>query len=193
MEPGILPFVKWMTELMNRTWPARLCLHALPFLAVTTLASSFLLPSSVQSLSRVWLFAAPWTAAHQASLSITNSWSLIKRMSIELVMPTNHLTLCHPLLLLPSLFPSIRVFSDESVLRIRWPKYWSFSISISPSNEHSGLISFRIDWLDLLAVQGSLKSLLQHHSSIINSSALSLLYGPTLTSIHDYRKNHSFD
>ena len=107
----------------------------------------------------------PWTAAHQASLSITNSQSLLKLMSIESVMPSNHLILCHPLLLPPSMFPSIRVFSNESLLRIRWPKYWSFSFSISPSHEYSGLISFRIDWLDLLAVQGTLKSLLQHHSS----------------------------
>ena len=110
-------------------------------------------------------------------------------MSTELVLPSNHLILYHPLLLLPSVFPSIRVFSNESVLPIRWPKYWSFSFSISPSNEYSGLISFRIDWFDLLAVQGTLKSLLQHHSSLV----LSLLYGPTLTSIHDYWKNHSFD
>ena len=107
----------------------------------------------------------PWTAARQASLSISNSWSLLKLTSIELVMPPNHLTLSHPLLLPPSVFPSIRVFSNESVLRIRWPKYWSFSFNISPSNEYSGLISFRMDWLDLLAVQGTLKSLLQHHSS----------------------------
>ena len=107
----------------------------------------------------------PWTAAHQGSLSITNSWSLLKFMSIESVMPSNYLILCRPLLLLPSIFPSIRVFSDESVLCIRWPKYWSFSFSISPSNEYLGLISFRIDWFDLLAVQGKLKSLLQHHSS----------------------------
>ena len=121
--------------------------------------------SSVQSLSRVRLFATPWTAAHQAFLSIANSWSLLKLMSIESVIPSNHLILCCPLLLMPSIFPSIRVFSNESVLRIRWPKYWSFSFSISPSNEYSGLISFRIDWLDLLAVQGTLKSLLQHHSS----------------------------
>jgi len=121
--------------------------------------------SSVQSLSRVWLFATPWTAKHQASLSITNSWSLLRLMSIESVMPSNHLILCFPLLLLPSIFPSIRVFSNESVLHIRWPKYWSFSFNISPSNEYSGLVSFRMDWLDLLAVQGTLKSLLQHHSS----------------------------
>ena len=120
--------------------------------------------SSVQSLSCVRLFAIPWTAAHQASLSITNSWSSLKLMFIKLVMPSNHLILCHPLLL-PSIFPSIRGFFNESVLRIRGPKYWSFSFSTSPSNEYSGLISFRMDWLDLLAVQGTLKSLLQHHSS----------------------------
>ena len=121
--------------------------------------------SLVQSLSRVRLFVTPCTSAHQASLSITNSRSLLKLISIELVMPSNHIILCHPLLLLPSIFPSIRVFSDESALRIRWPKYWSLSFNISLSNEHPGLISFRMDWLDLLAVQGTLKSLLQHHSS----------------------------
>ena len=120
--------------------------------------------SSVQSLSCVWLFVTPWTVARQASLSITNSWSLLKLLSIESVMPSNRLILCCPLHP-PSIFPSIRVFSNESVLRIRRPKYWSFSCSISPSNENSGLISFRMDWLDLLAVQGTLKSLLQHHSS----------------------------
>ena len=116
-------------------------------------------------LSHVRLFATPWTAARQASLSITNSQSLLKLMSIESVMPSNHLILCHPLLLLLSIFPSIQVFSKESVLCIRWPKYWSFSLSISPFKEYSELISLRIDWLDLLAVQGTLKSLLQHHSS----------------------------
>ena len=121
--------------------------------------------SSVQSLSHVQLFATPWTEAHQASLSITNSQSLFKLMSIESVMASNHLILCHPLLLLSSIFPSIRVFSNESVLHIRWSKYWSFSFSISPSNEYSGLISFRIDWLDLFAVQGTLKSLPHYHSS----------------------------
>ena len=126
-------------------------------------AVSFIQFSSVQSLSCVLLFVTPWTAACQASLSITNSWSLLKPMSIESVMPSNHLILCCPLLLPPSIFPNIRVFSNESVLRIRWPKYWSFSFSISPFNEYSGLISFRMDWLDLLAVQGTLKSLLQHH------------------------------
>ena len=123
-----------------------------------------LLLQSVSSLSRVWLFLTPWTATHQASLSITNSWSLLKLKSIASVMPSNRL-LCHPLLLLPSIFPSIRVFSDESALLIRWPKYWSFSFSISLSNEYSRLISFRMEWFDLLAVQETLKSLLQHHSS----------------------------
>ena len=118
----------------------------------------------LQLLIRVHLSATPWTAAHQASLSITSSQSLSKLMSIEAVMPSDHLILCRPLLLPPSIFPSFRVFSNESALRIRWPKYWSFSFSISPSNEHSGLVSFRMDWLDLLAVQGTLKSLLQHHS-----------------------------
>ena len=120
---------------------------------------------SVQSLSRVQLFATPWTAAHQASLSVTNSCSLPKSMSTESVMPCNHLIICCPLLLLPSIFPSIRVFSNQSVLWIRWPKYWSFSFNINPSNEHPGLISSRMDWLELLTVQGTLKSLLQHHNS----------------------------
>ena len=134
----------------------------------------------------------PWTAACQASLSITNSRTLLKLMSIESVMPFNHLILCCPLLLLPCIFPSIRVFSEDSVLLIRWSKYWSFSFSISPSNEYSGLISFRMDRLDLLAVQGTLKSLLQHHSfKSINSLALSFLYSPIRTSIHAYWKNHT--
>ena len=121
--------------------------------------------TSVQSLSRAQLFVIPWPAACHASLSITNSRSLLKLMSIQSMMSSNYLILCHPLLLLPSIFPSIRVFSNESALRIRWPKYWSFSLSISPASEYSGLISFRMDWLDLLAVQGTLKSLLQHHNS----------------------------
>ena len=121
--------------------------------------------SSVQPLSHVWLFVTPWIAASQTSLSMTNSWSLLKLTSIESVMPSSHLILCHPLLLLPPIPPSIRVFSNEPTLRMRWPKYWSFSLSIIPSKEHPGLISFRIDWLDLLAVQGTPKSLLQHHSS----------------------------
>ena len=132
--------------------------------------------SSVQSLSHVQLFATPWTATCQASLSIASSWSLHKLMSIELVVPSNHLILCHPLLLLHSIFPSIRVFSSESVLHIRWLKYWSFSFSISLSNEYSGLISFRMDWLDLLAVQGTRKSLLQHHSSKASVLLLSAFF-----------------
>ena len=135
-----------------------------PFVNHCYVHHCFLSLSSVQSLSCVRLFATTWAVAHQASLSITNSQSLLKIMSIESVMPPNHLIHCRPLLL-PSIFPSIRVFSHKSALHIRWPKYWSFSFSISPSNEFSGLISFRMDWLDLLAVQGTLKSLLQHHSS----------------------------
>ena len=133
---------------------------------------------SDQSLSRVQLFATPWITARQASLSITNSWSSLRLTSIESVMPSNCLILCHPLLLLPSIFPSIRVFSNESVLRIRWPKYWNFSFSINPANENLGLIAFRRDWLDLLAVEGTLKSLLQHHSSkasILQPSAFFLV------------------
>ena len=147
----------------------------------------------VQSLSRVQLFVTPWTAGRPASLSITNSPSLLKLMSIKSVMPSNHLILCHPLPL-PSIFPSIRVFSSESALRIRWPKYWSFIFSISPSNEYSGLISFRIDWFDLLAVQGTHKTLLQQHSlktSIIQCSTF--VYRPVLLSMHDYWKNSSSD
>ena len=148
--------------------------------------------SSIQSLSRARLFATPWTAARQTSLSITNSRSLLKLMSIESVMPSNNLTHCHPLLLLPSIFPSIRVFSNESVLCIRWPKYWSFSFSISPSNEYSGLISFRMDWISL---QSKGLSRVFSNSTVqnINSSVLSFLYSPTVTSIHDYWRNHSFD
>ena len=150
--------------------------------------------SSVQSLSHVRLFVTPWTAAHQASLSITSSWSLLKLMSIQSVMPSNHLILCCPLLLPPSIFPSLMVFSKESVLRIRWPNYWSFSFSISPSNEYSGLISFRIDWLDLLAVQGTLKSLLQHCSSKASIFQRSAFFIVQLS--HAYmttEKNHSLD
>ena len=148
--------------------------------------------SPVQLLSHVRLFVTPRTAARQASLSINNSQSSPKPMSIESVMPSNHLNLCHPLLFLPSIFPRIRVFSNESALPIRWPKYWSFSFKVSPSSEHPGLISFRMDWLDLLAVQGTLKSLLQHHSSKA-SRCSAFFYSPTLTSIHDYWKNHSLD
>ena len=150
--------------------------------------------SLFQSHSCVQLFATPWTAACQASLSFTYSRSLPKLKSIESVMPSNHLILCHPLLLLPAIFPSIMVFSNESALPIRWPKYWSFSFSISPSNEHPGPISFRMDWLDLLVVQGTLKSLLPTPQfKRISSSVLSFLYSSILTSIHDYWKNHSLD
>ena len=141
----------WMNESLSQKWDR--------------ITSKWIQFSSVQSLSHVWLFVTPWTAVHQASLSITNSRSSPKPMSTESVMPSNHLILCNPLLLLPSIFPSIRNFFNESALHIRWPKYWSFSFNISPSNEHPGLVSFRMDWLDLLAVQGTLKSLLQHHSS----------------------------
>ena len=148
--------------------------------------------SSVQSLSRIQLFATPWAATYQASLPITNSQSLLKLMSIESVMPSNRLILGRTLLL-PSISPSIRIFSNESVLCIWWPKYWSFSFSISPSNECSGLVSLRTDWLDLLAVRGTLKSSPTPQFKSINSSAFSFLYSPTLTSIHDYWKNHIFD
>ena len=144
--------------------------------------------NSVQLLSHILTLCnpTPWTTARQASLSITNSQSPPKLMSIEVVMPSNHLILCCPLLLLPSILPIIRVFSNESALRIRWPKYWNFSFNISPSNEHPGLISFRMDWLDLLAVQGTLKTLLQHLGSKASILWLSFLYSPTLTSIHDH-------
>ena len=138
------------------------------FYSCTTSIPSLLQFNSVQSLSHLWLFSTPWITARQASLSVTNSWSLLKLMSIESVMPSSHLIFCRSLLLLPSTFPSIRVFYNESTLRIRWPKYWSFSFNIRPSNEHPGLISFRMDWLSLLVVQGTLKSLLQHHSSIVS-------------------------
>ena len=151
--------------------------------------------SSVQLLSCVQLFVIPLTAAYQVSLSFTISWSLLKLMFLELVMPSNHLILCRPLLLLSSIFPSMRVFSKVSVLCIRWPKYRNFSFSISPSNEYSGLISFRIDWFDLLAVQETLKSLLQHHSSkasILQHSAFFIVQ-LSHTSIHDHWKNHSLD
>ena len=149
-------------------------------------------PCSVQLLSHVWFFVTSWTAAQQASLSINNSRSLLKLMSLKSVMPSNHLILCHPLLLPSSIFPSIRVFSTESV-RIRWPKYWNFSFSICASSEHPGLISFRMYWLDLLAVQGTLKSLLQHHSSKASILWRSAFFIVELTSVHDHWKNHSLD
>ena len=147
----------------------------------------------VQLPSLVGLFGTPWTAAHQASLSFIISLILLKIMSIELVIPSNHLILCRPLLLLLSVFPNIRVFSKESALHFRWPKYWSFSFSISPFNEYSGLISFRINWFDPLAVQETLKSLLQHHSSKASIPLFSAFsYSPTFTSVHDYCKNREF-
>ena len=148
--------------------------------------------SSIQfSRSVVSDSATPWITAHQDSLSITNSRSLPKLMSIESVMPSSHLVFCRPLLLLPSIVPNIRVFSNESAPRIRWPKYWSFSFNISPANEHPGPISFRMDWLDFLALQGTLKSLQYHNSKA--SLALSFIHSPTFTSIHDHWKNHSLD
>ena len=190
---------------MGQQWPAAglgalsVALHARDLLKEVTIiySTSTIVSvqfSSGQSLSRVQLFATPWTVAHQASLSITNSQSLHKLMSIESVMPYNYLILCPPLVLLPSIFPSIRVFSNESGLHIRWPKYWSFNFNISPSNEYSGLISFRIDQFDLLAVQGTLKSLLQHHSSkasILRHSPFFIvqLSQPYMT----IEKNHSLD
>ena len=154
-----LMFTAWPKRESNSVFPPSASFKILCCHEDTWFHQNF---SSVQSLSHVQLFVTPWTAAYQASLFIADSWSLLKLLSMESVMPSN---LCHPLLLLPSIFPSIRVFSNESVLRIRWLKYWSFSFSISPSNEYSGLISFRMDWLDLLAVQGTLKSLLQYHRS----------------------------
>ena len=156
-EPSHLCFKPWMGEFEVPSNPS-----------IVSKTTTYQAISSVHLLSHVWLFANPRTAARQVSLSITNSWSRPKPMSIESVMPSNHLILCRPLLLLPSIFPSIRVFSSESALHIWWPKCWSFSFNISPCNEHPGLISFRMDWLDLLAVQGTLKSLLQHHSSKVS-------------------------
>ena len=170
--------MRWLDGITNQFWVG---------------SPSYHLFSSVQSLSSVRLFATPWTPARQVSLSIANSQSLLKLISIASVMPSNHLILCCPLLFPPSIFPRIRVFSNESVLRIRWPKYWSFSFSISLSNEHPGLISFRMNWLDLLTVEGTLKSSPTPQFKSINSSALSFLYSPTLTSVHDYWKNHSLD
>ena len=167
----------------------RFQLHPFILFSVANLLVQFIL---VQSLSRVWLFVTPWTAAHQASLSITNSQSPPKPISTESVMPSNHLILCRPLLHLPSIFPSIKVFSNESALHIRWPKYWSFRYNISPSNEHSELISFRMDWLDLLPRDSQESSPTPQFKSS-NSLVLSFLYSPTLTSIHDYWKNHNLD
>ena len=170
--------------------PLQIVRFSLYFMCKVKFSSYF---SSVQSLSHVWLFATPGTAALQASLSISNSRSLLKLMSITSVMPSDHLILCNPLLLPPSIFPSIRVFSNELVLHIRWPKYWSFSFSISPSNEYLGLISFRIAWLDPLPVQGTLKGLLQHHSSKASILCCSAFFRAQHSSVCDYWKNHSFD
>ena len=178
--------------LLVSTQPSSTCL---PILILSCCSWSFSLVNSVQALRRVWLFVTPWTAAPQASLSITNSQNLLKLMSIKSVMTSNPLILCCPLLLLLSIFPSIRVFSNESILHIRWLKYWRFRFSISPFNEYSGLTSFRMDWLDLLAVQGTLKSLLQHQSSKASILWLSAFFMVQLShpSIHDHWKNHSFD
>ena len=165
--------------------------ESLPFYSISRF-KAIVQFSSVQLLSHVRLFVTPWIAAHQAFLSITNAWSWLKLMSIELVMPSNHLILYYPLLLLSTIPPSIRVFSNESTLRMRWPKYWSFSFSISPSNIHPGLISLRMDWLNLLAVQGTLKSLLQHHTS--NTSILRQLSSQSNSHIHTWpQENHSLD
>ena len=169
-----------------KAWPRSKTIQTLPWAVIYN-------NLSVQSLSRVQLPSTPWTTAHQASLSITNSWSLRKLMSIESVMPSSHLILCHPLLLLPSIFPSMRVFSNESTLRMRWPKYWSFSLNISPSNEHPGLISFGMDWLAPCCPRDSPESSLTSQLKSINSTALSFLHSPTHTSIHDHGKNHSLD
>ena len=166
LNPGLLHYRQILYHLSYQRSPDSLLLSAF-YYGKSQATLKEIQFSSVQSLSRVWLFATPWTAACQASLSITNSQRLLKFISIELVMPYNHLILSRPLLL-PSIFPSIRVFSNESALCIRWPNYWSFSFNISPSNEHPGLISFRMDWLNLLAVQGTLKSLLQHLSSKVS-------------------------
>ena len=153
----------WRITWMEKTgWLSPMGFQRVGYYWITVTSLHF---QSAQSFSRIQLFVIPWTVAHQASLSINNFQSLLKLIAIESVMPSNHLILCRPLLLLPSIFPSIRLFSNESVIRIRWPKYWSFSFSISPSNEYSGLISFRMDWLDPLAFQETLKNLLQHHSS----------------------------
>ena len=161
----IKPGLFWVQDLHSLYWKR---FFNIKFTILTILSLQFSSIVVVQLLSCVQLFATPWTAAHQASLSLTISWSLLKLMSIELVMPSNHVVFCYPLLLLPSIFPIIRVFSNELALCIRWPKYWSFSFSISPSNKYSWLISFTIDWFDLFAIQSTLKSLLQHHNSKVS-------------------------
>ena len=178
-QPQKIPWVYFVVNLSPSPVPTTTALFSVPFVVV-------------QLLSCVWLFATPWTAARQASLSLAISQHLLKLMSIESVMPSSHLILCRPLLLLPSVFASIRIFSNESALCIRWPKYWSFSVS--PSNEHPGLISFRMDWLNWspFSSRDSWESSPTPQFKSINSLTLSLLYSPTLTSIHDYWKNHSF-
>ena len=186
------------TKLPYKTWTSGKTYHAsgftYKFISVPFRKQVHFQLDSVQfSRSVVSNSATPWTTAHEASLFITNSWSLLRLTSIESVMPSSHLILFCPLLLLPSIFPSIRVFSSESVLRIRWPKYWSFSLSISPLNEYSGLIPFRIDWFYPCSPRDSQESSPTPQFKFINSSALSLLYVPILTSIHDYWKNYSFD
>ena len=183
-----MQFIFWIFILLKFSWFTVLCEFLL--YSKVTQFSSVQFSSVAQSCPAL---CDPMDCSTPGLPAITNSRRPPKPMSIQLMMPSNHLILCCPLLLLPSIFPSIRVFSNESILRIRWPKYWSFSFNISPSNEYPGLISFRMDWLDLLAVQGTLKSLLQHHSKSINSSAFSFLHHPTLTSIHDHWKNHSLD
>ena len=194
LEKGTLLYCRWECELVQPLWQTIWrFLKTLKIELPYDSAIPHMCISSVQSLSHVRLFVTPWTAARQVSLSVTNFRSLFKLTSIKLVMPSNHLILCHCLFLLSSIFPNISVFSKDSVLRIRWPKYYSFSFSISPSNEYSGLISFRMDWLDLLAVQGTKESSSTPQFKSINSSALSFLYSPTLTSIHDYWVNHSFN
>ena len=185
-----IPFCRGSSQPTDWPWVFHHCRQILYQLSY--MRSPKILFSSVQSVMSDF-FVIPWTVAHQAALSITNSWGLLKLMSTESVMPSNHLILCRPLLLPSSIFPRIRVFSSESALHITWPKDWSFSFSISPSNEQPGLISFTMDWLDLLAVQGTLKSLPTPQCKSINSSMLSFLYSPTLTSIHDAWKNHSLD
>ena len=194
---GILQarILEWVATLFSResSWPRNWAWVSCIADRFFTIWARSVLFSSVQSLSCIRLFATPWIEARQASLSITNSWSLPKLMSIESVMPSSHLILCRPLLPLPPIPPSIRDFSNESTLSMRWPEYWSFSFSISPSNRHPGLISFRMDWLDLLAIQGTLKSLLQHHSSKASILRRSAFFTVQLSSIHDHRKNHSLD
>ena len=183
----------WLLAFLQVFWLLLLVHFSDELVLVFMLSIHILIWGSVQSISWVRLFAIPWTAAHQASLSITNSQSLLKLKSIESVMPSNYLILCCPFILPPSIFPSIRIFSNESVLHIRWPKYWRFTFSISPSNEYSVLICFRMEWLDLLAVQGTLKSLLQHHSSKASIWCSAFFMAQLSHPYMNPGKNHSFD